>query len=469
MLVALLLLPLLAAFLTYLMANRTARVFTVLVSFLELGMVFSALHHHVPEFEVPWIPALGISMALKLTGLNILMLILCPLLAGCAALATSERTDRLSEYCGHLLLLLAALQGVFLADNLGLFYIFFELMLLPTLMLVSRWGPAPGKTTVGRAAAVKFLLYTLAGSLPMLLAVVALAFQGPTPDLSFETLASLPRDTQISLFGLFFLAFAVKIPLFPLHGWVVDLYESCPTSVTALVAGAMSKAGLYGLLRICVGLLPEATRLYADNLAWLAFFSLVYGAVCALGAPRLRAILAFSSLSHLGLMTMGILAANPTGRDGVLLQMLSHGLCTGGLFLVLAFMERRGLTLELSKLGGLHQRYPRLTALALVLTMSALGCPGLSSYPGELGVILGVFQVSGVRGTLCCFSVIMSAWYMLRFFQGALQGPAPAAEQGETVTADLSGSEMLSLAPIILFLFAMGFAPQLFLQWVRVI
>ena len=481
MILTLILLPLAAGLLTYPMGHRAARWFAVLICFLELGLVGTAANSGVLSFYLPWVTSLGIAVDLKLTGQNIFLLGLSPLLAGCALLATCSRTERLGEFCGHVLLLLAALQGVFLANNLGLFYICYELMLLPTLLLVSRWGSrssADPQLRSGRSAAVKFLLYTLAGSLPMLLAVVAVPALVGTPDLSFDALRSLSPETQQVLFGLFFLAFAVKIPLFPLHGWVVDLYETCPPTVTAVVAGAMSKAGLYGLLRIGVGLFPQAASYHAERLTWLALVCMVYGAVCALGAPRIRAILAYSSTSHLALMTMGIMALNPAGREGALLLMLSHGLCVGGLFLVLAFLDSRGVSGDLAQMGGLQRIYPRLTAIALVFTMASLGCPGLSSFPGDLCVLLGLFQVSAGLCVLACFSVVMSAWYMLRFFQGIWHGPGaittsmgPPSPRGwgneDDSSPDLGTQESLALVPLVLAVFWLGFAPQSFLHLMR--
>lgn len=458
-LAALFLVPAFGALICYLMRDRNAPLLAGVVAFCNLLQALQVMLQHAPSFQHRWIPSLGINLDLALHPAGLGMLVLTPLLTLGAICVLRPELERRAEFCGHLLLLLAALQGLFVADNLAAFYVFFELMLLPTLFLTARWG---GEN--GRSAALKFFLYTLMGSLPMLLGVLTVASQAPTANLHFEQLKNLPEQTQQAVFWLFALAFLVKLPVFPLHGWQVDLYRSAPAPVVAVVAGAMSKAGVYGLLRIVTALLPDASLQFTPMIAGLALISLLYGAICALGARDLRSILAYSSLSHLGLVTLAVFTGGEAGRDGVLLQMVSHGIATGGLFLWLATLENRGFTSELAQLGGLAATLPRLAALGLVLAMASLGCPGLCSFPAELAMLIGVWQTSPSLAALASLAIILAAWYGLRFYQGIMNGPALAAPEHE----DVQPAEWVALLGPVVLCFALGLFPHvLFLQWTR--
>ncbi|MBT9581772.1 NADH-quinone oxidoreductase subunit M [bacterium] len=456
---ALILLPIVGALLCYQMRDRGAPAWARLVCFMSFLQGLSLLLNPAPPVSYRWIPQLGINFDLALHPAGVAMLALTPLLTLCSLCVLRPGLERRSEYCGHLLWLMASLQGLFVSDNIGLFYVFFELMLLPTLLLTSRWGGERG-----RPAALKFFLYTLVGSLPMLLGVLALGYQTAGNGLQFSQLANLPAEVQISLFWLFALAFLVKLPVFPLHGWQVDLYRSAPAPVVAVVAGAMSKAGVYGLIRVLVGVFPLATGHFAPILGGLALVSLLHGASCALGAPCLRSILAYSSLSHLGLVTLAVVSGGAAGETGAILQMFSHGCATGGLFLVLAALENRGFTSELKQLSGLAQSLPRLASLALVLAMASLGCPGLCSFPAELAMLLGVYQASWSMAVLASLGVVLAAWYGLRFYQGAWNGPGQAGLQHSDVTE----MEWAALLPLVGLCFAVGLFPDsTILEWTR--
>lgn len=461
MLPALIVLPAVGALICYLMRDRTAPLVAAAVALGSLlqGVLVMTSRATVQPWSHKWIPSMGINLDLAAHPYGVPLLVLTPLLTFGALCMLRPGLERRGEFCGHLLLLLAALQGLFLADNLGLFYVFFELMLLPSLMLTSRWGGERG-----RGASVKFLLYTLLGSLPMLLGVLSLGLTTSDGSLQFSALKDLPDHVQGGVFWLFTLAFLVKLPIFPLHGWQVDLYRSAPAPVIAVVAGAMSKAGAYGLLRVVLELFPAASNQYAPVLSGLALVSLLYGGVCALGATDLRGILAYSSLSHLGLVTLAIFVGNEAGRDGAVLQMFSHGVATGGLFLFLAALENRGFTSELRQLGGLARTLPQLAALGLVLAMASLGCPGLCSFPAELAMLLGISQTSGMLAFLAALGVILAAWYGLRFYQGTMNGPALDAP----VHDDLTSWEWAALLPLVILCFAVGLFPDpTILQWTR--
>lgn len=460
LLVALILLPTLGSLWCYQMRDRSAPGGARIVSLATLLLaVYTALFPPHSGWTQEWLPQFGINLDLALTSASVPMLVMTPLLTLCALCVLRPGLERGSEFCGHLLLLLASLQGLFLSDNLGLFYIFFELMLLPSLLLASRWGGERGS-----AAALKFFLYTLLGSLPMLLGVLTLAYQNGNGSLRFAHLAGLPDDTQMAMFWLFTMAFLVKLPVFPLHGWQVDFYRCLPAPVASVVAGAMSKAGVFGLLRISLGLFPVALAHFGGVLGGLALVSLLYGGVCALGAPCLRSILAYSSLSHLALVTLAVAVAGESARDGVILQMFAHGCCTGGLFLVVAALENRGLSGEVQHLGGLAQSMPRLAALALVLTMGSLGCPGLCSFPAELAMLAVVYQASASFAALASTGVVLAGWYGLRFYQGTFNGPV---REGPELT-DLADLEWMALVPLVTLCFAAGLFPELtVMQWTR--
>lgn len=460
-LVALILVPLIGGLLCYQSRDRSAAGLARLVALVSLLQgLWVFLGTSIKPYSYPWIPQLGLNFDLALHPAGLAMLVLAPLLTLCSLMFLKPGLERTGELCGHLMMLLASLQGLFVADNLGLFYIFFELMLLPTLLLTSRWGGERG-----RAAALKFFLYTLVGSLPMLLGILALGYQAGPEGLSLQQLTNLPVDVQMAVFWLFALAFLVKLPVFPLHGWQLDLYRTAPAPVVAVVAGAMSKAGVYGFIRILMGIFPLATEHFAPVIGGLALVSLLYGAVCALGAPCMRGILAYSSLSHLGLVTLAVVSGGDSGQSGALLQMFSHGVCTGGLFLVLAALENRGFTSELQQLGGLANSMPQMAALALVLAMASLGCPGLCSFPAELAMLLGIFQTSPRMAVLASMGVILAGWYGLRFYQGAWNGPV--AQHG-LQPQDLTELEWAGLLPLVGLCFAVGLFPDAtILEWTR--
>ena len=456
---AVILLPLLGALFCYQTRDKGAAAWARFVSLLCLIQSLALVVDPASPYSHPWIPQLGINFDLCLHPAGLAMLVLTPLLTLCSLCVLRPGLERSSEYCGHLLLMLASLQGLFLSDNLGLFYVFFETMLLPALLLTSRWGGQKG-----RAAALKFFLYTLMGSLPLLLGILAVGYQVAGNGLQFSQLTHLPLEVQLALYWLFALAVLVKLPVFPLHGWQVDLYRAAPAPVVAVVAGAMSKAGVFGLIRVLLGIFPLAMQHYAPVLGGLALVSLLHGATCALGAPCLRSILAYSSLSHLGLVTLAVAIGGEAGQNGAVLQMFSHGCCTGGLFLVLAALENRGFTSELQQLGGLAAAMPGLASLALVLAMASLGCPGLCSFPAELAMLLGVYQASVSMAVLAALGVILAAWYGLRFYQGAWNGPPVEGLR----PADLSELEWAALLPMVVLCFAVGLFPDVtILQWTR--
>jgi len=354
------------------------------------------------------------------------------------------------------------MQGVFLATNLFLFYLFWEVMLVPAYLLVGMFGgPRRGY------AAIKFVLYTTAGSLLMLIGVIAtgVAVSGAnhtayTLDLAALLNAGVPDHPQIILFLAFAAAFAVKTGLFPLHGWVADAYSESPIPVLLLIAGVMAKTGVYGFVRFCLPLFPQAVHTLTPLMETLAVVSILYFALQALVAEDFIRLLAYVSLSHLGVIVLGIFALNTEGVEGAILQMVNHGIVIAALFLIAGAIEARTGTRRLADFGALAKKVPWLAAVFLITAMSALGLPGLNSFAGEFLAFLGTFQSSVLFGVLGTLVVIPAAWYMLRFFQGVVEGPAPdagpvakALSGASAKLADLRWQEWLAL------IFFLGFIP----------
>lgn len=459
----LLLLPFAAALAMAFMNDRGARTFGVVFTFVQTVLAGYLACGNVPletlAVKRVWIPQMGLSWSLGLDGANLWLVVLTPLLTGLALLTVSEKTERIALYSAALMLLNAMLSGLFLAQNLGLFYIFFEGMLIPGVLLVAGWSVKNGKET-----AVRFLMFTLIGSLPMLLGVLVLAFAGwgadGSPNLDFTNLDGLPQTTQLFLFVPFALAFLVKMPVFPFHGWLPPLYRNAPASTVAVIAAMMSKAGAYGLLKVGLTVFPLAMVEYLNILGTLVVISLLYGAYAALGSDSLREVLAFSSLSHMAMIALGIVTLTEVGAAGSILQMAGHALATGGLFLAVALMEKRGMPDELRRFGGMAGLTPKFTVLVLFLVLASLGQPGLGSFPGELLILTGVYGGYPVIAVISCLGIILAAAYMLRWYQTIFTGELGTFRP----PSDLRGRELaVLLVPVVLSL-VMGLAPSIFLQ-----
>lgn len=456
-------LPIIAALAAYLMKEVGSKTFAALVALAQLLLgaklvSWSATPESVTYLS-EWIPQLGLNWSLGVDGANMVLVLLTPLMTLLAILCLDRKMEKLAGFVASLLLLDGFLCGVFLAQNLGLFYIFFEAMLLPALILIAGWSRKDGPET-----ALKFLLYTLAGSLPMLLGILVLAFSSVgTGSLEFAELKGLAAERQVYLFFPFLLAFLVKMPLVPFHGWLPQLYKNAPAAVTVVIAALMSKAGTYGLLKVGLSVFPEALRELSASIALLAVITIVYGALAALGSDSLKEILAYSSLSHIAMIAFGLTSLSLVGTAGASLQMAGHAVATGGLFLVLALMEKRGLPDQLRRFGGMAKVHPRLAALALFLTLAALGQPGLGSFPGELLILTGTWRSFPGMTILATLGIILAAAYMLRWYQTIFMG-----EMGTyRVAKDLNTNESAILVIPIALSLAMGFCPSLFLTPVQ--
>jgi NADH-quinone oxidoreductase subunit M len=367
-----------------------------------------------------------------------------------------------------MLLLESGILGVFLASNLFLFYIFWELMLIPAYFLVGGWGGARRIY-----AAIKFVLYTSVGSLLMLAGIIALGYYhqklapGSGYTLDFATLLNSKLDPTIQmwLFLAFAAAFAVKVPLVPFHSWLPDAYSEAPAPVTAMLAGAMSKTGAYGFLRFCIPLFPNAVHTLAPLINTLAVIGILYCAWMALVQSDIKRLLGYSSISHLGVVMLGMFAFNIQGIEGSVLQMVNHGITIAALFLIVGFVEARTGTRRLSDYGGLARRIPVMAAVMLIAVLSSLGLPGLNSFAGEFLALLGSFQHSTIFGFLGTAVVVPAAWYMMRLFQGMMQGPGRiegpvGVVERKNALSDIQLGEFLAILPLLILIFYIGFQPQ---------
>lgn len=417
--------------------------------------------------QQPWIPAIGINYSLGVDGISILLVALTALLAVVCIAASFRIEQRLKNYMAFMLLLESGMIGVFLATNLFLFYIFWELMLIPAYFLVGTWG---GERRI--YAAIKFVLYTSVGSLLALAGIVAVGYYhqqvaggGYTLDLAaLLSGKQLDSGVQLWLFLALAAAFAVKVPLIPFHSWLPDAYSEAPAPVTAMLAGAMSKTGAYAFLRFSLPLFPQAVHTLAPVFNVLAVAGILYCALLALVQTDIKRLLGYSSISHLGIVMLGIFAFNVQGMEGSVLQMVNHGITTAALFLIAGFIEARTGTRRLSDFGGLAARIPWLATLMLIAALSSLGLPGLNSFTGEFLTFLGVFRNSVIFGVLGTVVVVPAAWYLIRFFLTMMEGPRRtegpiAVLERKGTLSDLNLGEFLTLLPLLALIFYIGIQP----------
>jgi NADH-quinone oxidoreductase subunit M len=410
-----------------------------------------------------WVPGLGIGYHVGVDGLSVSLVALVAFLFPLALGASGGQVrQRVRSFVATALLLEAALLGTFLAQDMVLFYVFWEAMLIPMYFLIALWGgPARG------AAAIKFFLYTMAGSVLMLLGMIAVyARSGAAGPATFDLPALLARPVgfppglEALLFASFAVAFAIKMPVWPLHTWLPDAYAEAPAVVTVLLASLMSKAGAYGFLRFCLPLFPHAARTYGPLLVGLAVVGILYGGAVAWAQRDLRRLLAYGSMSHMGLILLGLFALNLTGIQGSLIEMVNHGISTGALFLLAgALVERTGQA-RTDAYGGLGALTPALGAVTLIAVMSSLALPGTNGFIGEFLILLGAFQSHRVAAALATGGIVVAVAYLLAFVGRVFHGPPRPELRG---IRDLGPREYLVLVPLILVVFWVGFAPQPFL------
>jgi len=414
--------------------------------------------------EASWVRAFGMEYLLGVDGVSLFMVLLTTFLMPLAILASWKVERSVRVYMAAMLVLETAMVGSFLALDLLLFFVFFEAILFPMYLIIGGWG---GEARV--YAAVKFFLYTMAGSAFLLVAILFLFFragvelgQGTFDVRDLTSVAhGLPVATARWLFVAFFVAFAVKVPLFPLHTWLPDAHVEAPTAGSLILAAVLLKVGAYGLIRFNLGLFPEASRYFADAVSILALVGIVYGAVVAMMQIDVKRLVAYSSVSHLGFVVLGTFAFNEEAAAGGVLQMVNHGLSTGALFLLVGMIYERTHTRELDEMGGLGKVAPWLAGVFLVTALSSLGLPGLNNFVGEFLVILGTFAENRVYGAIAASGVVLAAIYLLWAYQRMAHGPVP---ERNAVHPDLSLREGAILAPLLAAMLLIGVYPRPFLD-----
>jgi NADH-quinone oxidoreductase subunit M len=410
-----------------------------------------------------WMPTLGVSYHLGVDGISLLLVLLTTFLMPLVLLSSWHSIERRwKEFAITMLLLETGMLGVFVALDLFLFYVFWEAMLVPMYLIIGIWG-GPNRVY----AAVKFILYTLAGSLLMLVAILALYFLNGTAtgaytfDLPVLARYVLPAGrAQNLMFLAFALAFAIKVPMWPFHTWLPDAHVEAPTAGSIILAGVLLKLGGYGFLRYSIPLLPNAAMSFAPVIIALAVIAILYGALVAMVQPDLKKLVAYSSVSHMGFVMLGAFVFNTQGLQGSVFQMVSHGITTGALFLLVGVIYERTHDREIAHMGGLNARLPRYAAIFGLFTFASIGLPGLSGFVGEFLVVLGAFQFNGYVAAATMLVVIASAVYMLWMFQRVFfTVPSDWARQRWPSLRDMSRSEWLALAPLIVLVVALGVYP----------
>jgi NADH-quinone oxidoreductase subunit M len=455
-------------------AWRRSREVVLAVSVLELALATvmavkfslgSAGSYQFAETR-SWIPQIGASWALGVNGLGLVLILLAVVLTPLVLLAAwKDHGDgpKAVNYFALILGLEAFMVGIFAARDLFLFYVLFEAMLVPLYLLIGLFG---GEQR--RYAAMKFLLYSLAGGLVMLVAVVALYFYGPGGDQGFlidnlTGLALTPLAGRL-MFLAFFLAFAIKAPLVPFHTWLPTVAQTARPGTTTLLVAVLDKVGTFGMLTLCLPLFPEASQWAAPVIIVIAVISVIYGALLALGQQDLLRLVAYTSVSHFGLIVLGIFSFRPTAVEGASFYMLNHGLSTAALFLLVGFLISRRGTANVKDFGGLQKVTPVLAGFFLIVGLSALALPGLSPFVSEIMVLVGSFEVARAAVIVASVGVVLAALYILLAYQKVFTGPVRADLES---TPDLTFRERLVVAPLVVLMFVLGFVPGIALDALR--
>lgn len=421
----------------------------------DAGFQFSSMH--------PWISSLGISWNVGVDGISLLLVVLTGVLFPLAILGPNEDKD-LKAYLAWLLVLEAGAMGVFISLDLFLFFVFFEVVLVPMYFLINGWGH--GNNTY---SAMKFFLYTMFGSSLMLVASLALVFlyRDKTGITTFDinVLQHAAQDVLTRtqgrwLFAAFALAFAVKVPLFPLHTWLPDAHTDAPTSGSVILAGIMLKMGTYGFIRFAIFLFPEAARWFAPLLLSVGVIGIIYGAMAAIAQKDLKRLVAYSSVAHLGFIVVGIFAFSTQGLTGGVLQMINHGVSTSALFLLIGWIYERRHTRQISELRGLQKSAPVMAGIFTIVMLSSIGVPGLNGFAGEFLILIGTFVTRRWWAVVAASGVILAAIYLLWAYQRSFHGEPDAPDDANARMADLTLRERLVMAPLLLLIVGMGVYPK---------
>ncbi|MFH2011447.1 MAG: NADH-quinone oxidoreductase subunit M [Pseudomonadota bacterium] len=447
---------------------RWTTLMTTLINFLFSLPLFFYFNDSSTDMQfveqTTWIKEYGISYFVGIDGISLLLILLTTFIAPiCVVACWKDIQDKVKEFMICLLLLETGMIGVFISLDLFLFYVFWEVMLIPMYLLIGVWGN-PARRIY---AAIKFFLFTMFGSLLMLVAILVLYFvnHGVTGEYTFNLLKlyelSVPYNIQIWLFLAFFLAFAIKVPMFPFHTWLPDAHTEAPTVGSVMLAAVLLKMGTYGFLRFSMPLFPVASYDFVPLISILAIIGIIYGALVSMVQKDLKRLVAFSSVSHLGFVMLGLFTLNIQGVQGGLIQMINHGLSTGALFLIVGMIYERRHTRMIADFGGLSKVMPIFATFFMIVTLSSIGLPGLNGFVGEFLILLGTFRSNVVYAVFAATGVIFAAVYMLWMFQRVMFGEV-TNEKNKNLK-DLSIREIGVLAPMLIFIFWIGLYPKTFL------
>src|SRR5215467_8867733 len=445
---------------------------TFLISLLLLRYFDKTRDNFQLGYDVEWIPVLGAHFKTGIDGMSVFLVLLTTLLMPLTLLCTGKAIEKhVREFIAAMLVLETGMLGAFVALDLFLFYVFWEVMLIPMYLLIGIWG---GQRRL--YASIKFVIYTMVGSLLMLVAIFYVYVKGGavlgsyTTDLERLLTVALPYDAQVWCFGAFALAFAIKVPLFPLHTWLPDAHVEAPTAGSVILAGVLLKFGIYGFLRYAMPMFPHGAVVWAPAISLLAVIGIIYGALVAFAQDDVKKLVAYSSVSHLGFCALGVFALTTYGISGSIYAMLSHGLTTGGLFLGIGVLYDRRHTRRLAEYGGLWKQMPVFSGLFLVVVMGSAGLPALSGFVGEFLTILGTFIAGDtlphgyslpaprLLGALAATGVVLGAVYLLWMFQKVFFGKLDKARNGRL--PDLYPRELWTFIPLVIMIFLLGMFPQ---------
>jgi NADH-quinone oxidoreductase subunit M len=472
--------PLVGAILIGLLPARYARAMALATALVTWGLSLLAAAFFSPTTQgfqfgeaYSWIPAFGIQYKLGVDGLSLALVVLTTTLTWISILASFKPIQtRIKEYMISFLILEVGTVGVFLALDTFLFYIFWEVVLVPMYLIIGIWG---GANRI--YATIKFVLYTLVGSLLMLVAILATAFAYQaanggswTGAFDYEVLrtyaatAGFAANLQLLAFAAFFLAFAIKVPMFPFHTWLPDAHVEAPTAGSVILAGVLLKLGGYGFIRFSLGLYPDASHTYAPVIIVLSLIAIIYGAIVALVQPDLKKLVAYSSVSHMGFVTLGIFVFQQQALQGAILQMVNHGLITGALFLLVGVVYERTHDRTIAKMGGLAALTPVYAAIFGFFVFASAGLPGLSGFVGEFLTLVGTFVANPWVAGIATIVMVLAAAYLLWMYQRVIFGEPSAFLKGlGSHLTDISATEILTLAPLAALVVVFGFFPGILL------
>jgi len=441
---------------------RNVALWTSLITFLLSLLIWVNFDGSSAAFQFEekavWVPSLGIGYHMGVDGISVFFVLLSTLLTPICVLASWEAiTKHVREYMIAFLVLETMMVGMFCALDLFLFYVFFEGVLIPMFIIIGVWGGARRVYS-----AFKFFLYTLAGSVLMLVAMFAILAVAGTSDIPTLLNTALPADLQLWLWLAFFASFAVKVPMWPVHTWLPDAHVEAPTAGSVILAGVLLKMGGYGFLRFSLPMFPEATEFFTPLIYTLSIVAIIYTSLVALVQTDMKKLIAYSSVAHMGFVTMGIFTLTRQGIEGAIFQMLSHGIVSAALFLCVGVVYDRMHTREIARYGGLVHRMPAYAAVFMVFTLASVGLPGTSGFVGEFMTLLGAYQANSWVALLATTGVVLGAAYMLWLYRRVIFGKLTREDLKSIL--DLNRREVLIFAPLVILVLWMGIYPSSFLE-----